>query len=327
MNANQIISLLTALCVSCTPSSDNSKVSSTSEDSALESSTDSSPSSETEDTAENISNEPVVDLSVCDRWTVDRSNLSEGEWGGQAESCDAGFLTAEGVNSALRLVNLYRWISGLPEVTASDLLNEQAQECALIMHAQGALSHFPDESFACYSETGAVAASQSCLSPTAGVEAVDLYMSDPGNSTTLGHRRWILSNGLGPIGLGSTDSYSCMQVGGGEGSVDNLWTAWPPQGTIPLELMNLSWQPVDVSGWSFQSDTVDLSSAEATITGENGEDLPVSTTVLEEWYGSQYAISIIPIGWSSEVDSSYTVTVQTNSQEISYTVRFVSCGQ
>ena len=91
--------------------------------------------------------------------------------------------------------------------------------------------------------------------------------------------------------------------------------------------MNLSWQPVDVSGWSFHSDTIDLSSAVATITGENGEDLPVETTVLEEWYGSHYAISIIPMGWSSEAGSSYTVTVQTSSEQISYTVQLVSCAQ
>ncbi len=338
MSNNYLSIILLATSVSCQTFSSDEKTSPASEDSGSKISEDSSSyeetqdtadliPEETQDTADLISEETDIDLSVCQRWNTDRLNLSEGMWSGAAESCDAGSLTTEGIDNTLRLVNLYRWISGMPEVTTSDLLNQQAQECALIMHAEDTLSHFPDASFACYSESGATAASKSCLSPTAGVEAVDLYMSDPGNSTTLGHRRWILSNGLGPIGLGSTDEYSCMLVVGGEGSSDKLWTAWPPEGDVPIELMHLSWQPVDVSGWSFHSDTINLSSAVATITGESGEDLPVATTVLQEWTGSQYAISIIPIGWSSEVNLSYTVTVQTNTENISYTVRFIDCTQ
>ena len=93
----------------------------------------------------------------------------------------------------------------------NDTLNQRAQECSLIMHAYGGLTHYPSENMSCYSEDGASAAGKSNLSPYAGVYSVDLYMSDPGNETTLGHRRWILSNGLGPIGLGSTSDFPvCM---------------------------------------------------------------------------------------------------------------------
>ncbi|MBM75419.1 MAG: hypothetical protein CMK59_08450 [Proteobacteria bacterium] len=267
------------------------------------------------------------DPLICERWLADRAELTEGVWSGDSQTCQAGTLSDEGIEHALKLVNLYRWICDLPEVQTAEARNEQAQECSLIMHAQGTLSHHPDESFACYSEMGATAASESCLSPTGGVEAVDLYMSDPGNETTLGHRRWILSNWIGPIGLGSTDSYSCMHVGGGEGTAENLWTAWPPPGTVPIELVNLSWQSADITGWSFQSDTIDLSSAVATITGEDGENLPVETTVLEEWFGSQYAISMIPVGWTSEAEKAYTVNIQAGSENISYTVHFTDCAQ
>ena len=42
-------------------------------------------------------------------------------------------------------------------------------------------------------------------------------MVDSGNATTIGHRRWILSNSLGPIGIGGTDRASCMWTLSGTG--------------------------------------------------------------------------------------------------------------
>ena len=105
-------------------------------------------------------------------------------------------------------------------------------------------------------------------------------MSDPGNETTLGHRRWILSNGLGPIGLGSTSEFSCMYVIGGSGSGNSPWTAWPPPGIVPYELMNLAWATLEETGWSIQSDSTNLSNAAVTITLDDGTDLPVTVTEL-----------------------------------------------
>ena len=179
---------------------ESSEDTSTSEDADSIDTTDTS--SEDADTSDTDIIEPDPITEVCNRWLADRADMSEGAWSGSADTCDAGEVSQNGIDNALRLVNLFRWLSGVPEVETNETLNQKAQECSLIMHAYGGLTHYPSENMTCYSEDGATAAGKSNLSPYAGVYSVDLYMSDPGNETTLGHRRWILSNGLGPIGLG-----------------------------------------------------------------------------------------------------------------------------
>lgn len=264
--------------------------------------------------------------STCSRWDRDRSDLSEGAWGGTVDTCDAGTLDPVAMDNALRLVNLYRWLAGQSEVETAPVLNDNAQECALIMEAYGGLTHYPQADFECYSEGGAQAASTSNISPTAGVYAVDLYMSDPGNSTTLGHRRWILSNGLGPIGLGSTSDYSCMLVIGGTGSDSAAWTAWPPPGVVPFELTQLAWAPLDQTGWSVQSDSMSLRNASVTITRDDGASLPVVVTELAANYGSQWAISMVPSGWEAEPGRTYDVRIDASGGGIEYTVDLVDCS-
>ncbi len=264
--------------------------------------------------------------AVCHRWTRDRADLSEGSWDGSVDTCDPGTPDPVGVDNALRLVNLFRWISGLPEVETLPELDAMAQDCSLIMEAYGGLTHYPAESFECYTDSGAQAASTSNISPYAGVYSVDLYMSDPGNSTTLGHRRWILSNGLGPIGLGSTTNYSCMLVIGGTGSDSAPWTAWPPPGIVPFELTQLAWAALDDTGWSVQSDSLNLGGATVSITRDDGTDLPVVVTELAPYYGSQWAISMIPSGWSAEPGRSYDVHIEASGGVIDYTVELVDCA-
>ena len=264
--------------------------------------------------------------AVCQRWTSDRTDLSEGSWDGSVDTCDPGTPDAVGVENALRLVNLFRWITGLPEVETLPELDELAQDCSLIMEAYGGLTHYPAESFECYTDSGAQAASKSNISPYAGVYSVDLYMSDPGNSTTLGHRRWILSNGLGPIGLGSTTNYSCMLVIGGTGSDSAPWTAWPPPGIVPFELTQLAWAALDDTGWSVQSDSINLGGAVVTITRDDGADLPVVVTELAPNYGSRWAISMIPSGWSAEPGRSYDVHIEASGGVLDYTVELVDCA-
>ncbi len=264
--------------------------------------------------------------AVCYRWNTDRADMSEGVWDGSVDTCDPGTPDPASVENALRLVNLFRWMSGLPEVHTTPELNERAQDCALIMEAYGGLTHYPAETFECYTNSGAQAASMSNISPYAGVYSVDLYMSDPGNSTTLGHRRWILSNGLGPIGLGSTSNYSCMHVIGGSGADSAPWTAWPPPGVVPYELTRLAWATLDQTGWSVQSDSMNLSGATVTITRDDGADLPVTVTQLGAYYGSLAAISMIPSGWEAEPGRSYDVHVEVSGGVIDYTVDLVDCS-
>ena len=261
---------------------------------------------------------------VCQRWVDDRLDLSEGGWTGDVGTCDPGDTVAPGRANALRLVNLYRWLAGLPPVTTAASLDGAAQSCALIAHANGLLSHSPPSTWDCWTELGATASARSSIAPDPGVDAVDLYMADPGNSTTMGHRRWILSNTIGPIGLGSTSAYSCMYVVGGSGSAGADWTAFPSPGPFPIEAMTAAWADVDDTGWTFQSDSLNLNGAQVTVTRE-GQDLPVTVVELGANYGSDQALNILPQGWVSEAGGSYDVTVIASSETVQYTVEFVDC--
>jgi len=264
---------------------------------------------------------------ICERWNADRVDMSEGSWSGSVASCDAGDVSAEGRANALRVLNLYRWMVGLPEVTTDPSRDAMAQACALMMHANGQLSHDPPMGWTCWSSDGDTAAGSSNISTGPGVMSVDLYMVDPGNETTLGHRRWILSNSTGPVGLGSTSEYSCMWVLGGAGGGANAWTAWPPPGPFPYEAVAPLWfSSLDETGWSLQSDGIDLSGAQVQIT-VGGDPRPVNVNVLASGYGSTHAISMIPSGWTVQPDTTYHVRVDgVAGGPIEYDVEVVTCS-
>lgn len=263
---------------------------------------------------------------TCARWNADTADMSEGTWSGNLASCDAGDISADGRENALRLFNLYRWLADLPSVTTEAERNQQAQECALMMDANNSLSHDPPTSWTCYSETGAQGASTSNISSGPGVSSVALYMVDGGNESTFGHRRIILSNWLGPIGLGSTGDggASCMQNIGGTGDAGKEWVAWPPGGVFPIQAYGNMWSTLADTGWSVQSEDIDLSGSQVTVTA-GGEELSVTTTPLTGNYGSTNGIRINLNGWDVQAGETYSVSVSGTS--IAYDVVVVDCDQ
>jgi hypothetical protein len=262
---------------------------------------------------------------VCKRWNDDRADLGEGTWSGSVNGCNPGDVSADGRANALKLVNLYRFLAGLPAVTNDATRDQKAQACALMMDANNSLNHFPPSNWTCYSADGSQAAGSSNIATTPGVSAVDLYMLDPWNDTTIGHRRWILSGSLGPIGLGTTNSYSCMWVIGGSGNQNPAFTAWPPAGKVPIEAVNTQFGSLDQTGWTIQSSAMDLSNAQVTIT-DAGQNMPVSVSQLLGGYGSTWAVKIKPSGWSSQAGHTYSVSVSGVAQAINYNVEMVDCN-
>ncbi|MBX7079801.1 MAG: hypothetical protein K1X88_11475 [Nannocystaceae bacterium] len=263
--------------------------------------------------------------AMCERWLADRADLSEGAWSGSVASCDPGDIAANGRTNALRVLNLYRWLAMLPPIDLDETRNQLGQACALMMDANDALSHAPPADWTCYSGDGAMAAGNSNIATTAAVAAIDLYMVDPGNPDTLGHRRWILSNSIGPTGIGSTSGYSCLWTLGGSGAANAPWTAYPSPGPYPFAASTLGWTSLDETGWSIQSDSIDLSAAQVTITAD-GDPRPVTVHVLGSGYGSNSAISMIPQGWALTAGVRYHVSVSSVSEPIEYDVDVVDCG-
>jgi hypothetical protein len=188
------------------------------------------------------------------------------------------------------------------------------------------ISHTPPTTWTCYTDAGANAAGSSNVSSGPAVSSVDGYMMDNGNPTTIGHRRWILSNSLGPIGIGGTDRASCMWTLNGTGKVGKPWMAWPAPGIIPLQALTPArGSGVDSTGWTIQSDTVNLANAQVAVTMD-GADQPVTVTQLLGGYGSRYAIRFNPMGWTTQAGKTYSVSVTGVTPAISYDVQVVSCN-
>jgi MYXO-CTERM domain-containing protein len=266
---------------------------------------------------------------VCQRWVCDRADMSEGVSTGDITTCDPGDLLPPGRPNALKLVNLYRFLTAMPEVTEDAGFDTDAQDCAIIQAANG-LSHTPATTATCYNMNGATASNRSSISSGPAVSSIDLYMDDSSNATgpNYGHRTWILANSLGPVGFGSVGSgrsktASCFYQVGGTGNAKVAYVGWPPAGPVPLQAFTAT--ELDKSGWSLQSDSINLNSATATVTdGTTNQPVTVSTNLGS--YGARYAMGIKPNGWTSQAGHDYTITIGGTTTAISYTVNVVDCS-
>jgi hypothetical protein len=266
---------------------------------------------------------------VCQRWVCDRADMSEGMSTGDVTSCDPGDLLPPGRPNALKLVNLYRFLTGMPEVTEDPTFDMAAQDCAIIQAANG-LEHMPATTDTCYNATGAAASDRSSLCSAQAVGCIDGYMDDRYNASgaNYGHRTWILANSLGPVGFGSvgngrTKTASCFYQVGGTGNAKVAYVGWPPAGPVPLQAFTAT--GLDKAGWSLQSDTINLNSATATVMdGTTNQPVTVSTNLGS--YGARYAMGILPNGWTSQAGHSYTVTIGGTKTPVAYTVQVVDCS-
>ncbi len=81
---------------------------------------------------------------------------------------------------------------------------------------------------------------------------------------------------------------------------------------------------MDDTGWTLQSDSINLSGANVTITA-GGVDKPVNVTHLLSGYGSSHAISMIPQGWVAQAGVTYRVDITGVSPAITYHVHVSGC--
>ena len=144
---------------------------------------------------------PTAGLDTWNRPLIIRAHADEFErdepdsgYTGDVSDCLAGATNGDFRLSVIQRVNWYRAMAGLDRVQEDPELSRDAQDSALMMLAEGKLSHFPGLKWACHSATGAAVASASNLGlGNAGTAGIDAYMRDSGdNNLPVGHRRWIL---------------------------------------------------------------------------------------------------------------------------------------
>ncbi len=205
-------------------------------------------------------------------------------WTGSYQPFDIGTVNQDWLDATLVRINFFREMAGIPaDVTFDPALNLKCQAAAIIMSANGGLSHFPGtelgtEGWVLITPDGYEAAGKSNIAwGSAGPDAVTGFMADPGTSNFIvGHRRWFLFPQSKTMGSGDVagselfgfspansiwvqdedhifDPTPWDQIRNADGSI-----TWPPSGYVPSDLV---W-----GRWSITYPDADFSNATVTMT-------------------------------------------------------------
>lgn len=251
-------------------------------------------------------------------------------WTGSVERCDPGTLDPAYVAAITARISFVRAMAGVvPSITLDDDASREAQAAAVMMSAQGALSHFPPPDWACWSQAGSDGAGTSNLMlGAAGPAAVDVFIEDPGvSNAAVGHRRWLLSPALGSVGVGD------VPAGSGPSATQSLVVVhdpsvpaptregdgvvlWPPRGYLPADQ--------GPPRWSVQRYGRAFSGATASVTVDGA---PVAAPVVHaDDRGLTFEPAIPGLGADTGVDRSVEVrvTVPDGGPEIAWTTVLAS---
>lgn len=242
-------------------------------------------------------------------------------------TCTPGTNSTAYKEAVLRRINWFRAMAGLPAAVTLNAANGvKDQEAAVIMSRNGALSHFPNASWSCFTANGANAASNSNIAiGNAGADAITAYIWDFGaNNNIVGHRRWLLYPQTQVMGTGDvplTNGFNSANAtwvfdgnyGGPRPATRTPYVAWPPAGYVPYQFA--------YPQWSFALTNANLANATVTMKS-NGVSVAVSLQPYAVGYGENTLVWV-PMGLDftsttaklpfNGTDTVYTVTV-TNIQ-------------
>lgn len=224
-------------------------------------------------------------------------------WTGNYRTGDAGTVSAAFQAATIQRLNWYRAMAGLPaDTTLSAEFGAKDQQAALMMSANGQLSHTPPADWKLYTQTGAEAAGKSNLALGAnGPAAIDGYIADFGdNNFPVGHRRWIFypqtrsfgSGDVPPMDLGDgTKVYGANALWVFDGNfsaprphVRDEFVAWPARGFMPYGVV--------VERWSFSYPKADFGTAQVTVT-RDGNPVPVTLEKLGNGIGESTIVWVV----------------------------------
>ncbi len=244
------------------------------------------------------------------------------QWTGSIVDCIPGQVSDEYREAIKRRINYYRSMAGvlpIEELRAQtsfsfndpEGLADPAQ-AALIMSAQGALSHGPPDTWACYSLPGFYGAQVSNLSlGSAGPDAIDSYIVDSGaGNTAVGHRRWILhppamemDSGDVPGGAGVRAS-NALRVIGVARDFNRMsresFVAWPNPGHVPASLVP--------PRWSYSQDGADFSQAAVSFF-RNGNASPATLEPLSNGFGQNTLVWLSTESPDTSADTLYSIAL------------------
>jgi hypothetical protein len=269
---------------------------------------------------------PIVttrsEAAVCARFNSDYQwSDSEYEAVDSSDSCDIGRVPQAALDNAMTRTNLYRWLVGVDLTSLLPDLYPQQQACAATMAAIGFLSHQLGPDMACYTDDASYGAGSSNISQGAGlVGSVDNYVSDWGNETTFGHRRWLVGPFMAGTQFGHKNGFSCMHTFSLGNGNDPGYVAYPPPGYVPTGMAQ--------GAYSFESaNLAPTATTEVFITINDGAEQAVNAWGLDGGYG-HYGSAIafdVAEGWTAGNRVRVRIT-NTSGGEVNYTVLPTACN-
>lgn len=172
-----------------------------------------------------------------------------------------GYLSLASQNKGVAVLNLARFIAGIPSnVTIDSSYAEYAQAAALVNCVNNELSHYPAKPDGMSDEVynKGYAGAQKCNLASgwsSPADTVELYMndSDDSNIALVGHRRWCLDPLMGQTGFGRVGNYGAM-YSMDQSNADGYgydMVSWPAA-TMPIEFFGAD------QAWSVSLNTADL---------------------------------------------------------------------
>jgi hypothetical protein len=232
----------------------------------------------------------AVRRAYLDRWLPGKLAVMALS-GGSTSSCQPFTTSAARQQATADAINLARGLVGESAIHFTAKYNDLAARVALMMAANGTLSHDPPRTWSCWTQAGHDAAARSNIAlsstvPTASGLA-ELYLDDAGASNTaVGHRRWLLRPEATSMGSGNAQGswfgnalYVITFADDNAKAPARPYYAWPSAGWFP--------DPLEPDGrWSLSSSTgASFANAQVTVTGPGGASLPLTRRPVATGYG------------------------------------------
>lgn len=227
------------------------------------------------------------------------------DWTGNMAEGKAGAVGSAYQRLVLERINWARRMAGVPgQIAFDDVYNRAAQQAAILMAANGQLSHNPPSNWKLYSPLAAEAAENSnlCLAvPAWDHGCVFNYLEDHGRANSaVPHRRWLLFPATRKMGSGDVESGAYWKSANALWVVDSSardvasgaaeppatrdgFVAWPSKGYFPNELVP--------ARWSISVPDADFSQASVTMS-RDGVAVPVTLEPITNGYGDNTLVWI-----------------------------------
>jgi len=222
-------------------------------------------------------------------------------------------------------INWFRAMAGVPPITQFDpTYCRKNQQAALVMSANGALSHYPPSDWSCWTQEAYEAAQNSNLAlGSSGPDSITSYIWDFGTgNSAVGHRRWLLYPQTRIMGTGDVPKqgpyYAANATWVFDGhyfdprpSTRTPYIAWPPPGYVPYTVVFPRWS-ISYPGADFSYAIVSMKS--------NGTVIAVSLEPVQPGYGENTLVWI-PMDLDA---NSHSTTFPFNGTDTTYEVFITS---